>query len=112
MKQRRATSPRPPLSAAGIASYAGLLVYEVSVTGTLPEGKTTRAVTHFIVDSDNNIVGHVVLPDAAPKQNPVSMTVKVPNASRSLAIGTFEEGGFHPTSYLRVGTDNRGPRGA
>jgi hypothetical protein len=113
MNQTRATWARPPLTAVGVASYAGLLAYEVSVTGTLPQGETTRDVTYFIVDSTNTVVGHVVLPDAAPKFNSISMTVKVPNASTSLAIGTFEADGFHPTTFLRVDTgNNRGPRGA
>ena len=111
------TSPetRSPLTVAGMESYKGLLAaYDINVTGTLPKGNTTRTVTHFIKDMANDsIVGHVILPDAAQQSNSVSMTVKVPNASTSLAIGTFEDDGFHPTTFLSVGTPtNRGPRGA
>ena len=114
MTRKNLPEARSPLTPAGIANYMGLLsVHDISVTGTLPKGNTTRTVTHFITDMANNsIVGHVILPDAAQENNSVSMTVKVPNASTSLAIGTFESDGFHPTTFLSVGTPtNRGARG-
>jgi hypothetical protein len=30
------------------------------------------------------------------------MTLKVPNARKSYAIGTFDKDGFHPSSFLSV----------
>jgi hypothetical protein len=104
MNKKTTTTARPPLTAAGIASYGGLLApYDIAVTGTLPKGKTTRSVTYFITDrTSNTIVGQVVLPDAVQQNNSVSMTLKVPNASTSYAIGTFDSDGFHASSFLSV----------
>jgi hypothetical protein len=98
------TRARSPLTEAGIASYVGVLAaYEITITGTLPEGKTTATVTYFIADmATNTIVGTVALPDAVERKTSVSMTVKVPKPSASLAIGTFEDGVFHPSSFLSV----------
>ena len=75
----------------------------VVVTGALPNGDTTRTVTYFIVDTaSKSIVGTVALPDAVKRKTSVSLTLKVPNASASLAIGTFDEDGFHPSNFLSV----------
>jgi len=77
---------------------------EVVVTGRLPIGETTSTVTHFIIDSaDNTIVGQVALPDAVNKSLAVSLTVKVPSASRTYSIGVFDsDGRFRPSSFLSV----------
>ena len=78
-------------------------VPEVTVTGTLPMGDTTGIVTYFVIDTTtNSVVGQVVLPNAVKKKTSVSMTVKVPNASASYQIGTFDEDGFHASSFLSV----------
>lgn len=84
--------------------YAGSLVAEVMVTGLLPIGETIGPVTYFIVDTDQKcIVGQVVLPNALKKATPVSMAVKVPNATAPLAIGTFDaDGNFQASSFLTV----------
>jgi hypothetical protein len=86
--------------------YAGDLVAEVMVTGTLPIGDTVGPVTYFIVDMDQKaIVGQVVLPNALKQATPVSMRVKVPNGTAPLAIGTFvANGNFEPASFLTIGT--------
>jgi hypothetical protein len=86
--------------------YAGDLVAEVMVTGTLPIGDTVGPVTYFIVDMDQKaIVGQVVLPNALKQATPVSMRVKVPNGTARLAIGTFvANGNFEPASFLTIGT--------
>ena len=69
----------------------------------LPEGKTTANVTYFITDTAiNTIVGTVALPDAVEQKTSVSLTVKVPKPSASFAIGTFEDGVFHASSFLSV----------
>jgi hypothetical protein len=97
-----------------MATYAGLLAaYEITITGTLPKGDTTRTDTYFITDS-NTIVGQVVLPDAVKKYNSVLVTLKVPNASRSYAIGTIDDDGFHASTFLSVRnpTGNQRPSGA
>ena len=95
---------QPPLTEVGMGIYAGILIAEVMVTGTLPVGNMAGPVTHYIVDTDHKaIVGQVVLPNAMPKATPVSMAVKVPNAMASLAIGTFDAAGnFQRSSILSV----------
>jgi hypothetical protein len=95
----------PPLTAAGIASYAGLLpASEITIVGTLPNGNTTGTVTYFVIDTaKNSIVSQVVLPDAAKQNNSVSLILKVPTAAASFAVGTFDsDGNFRPASFLRV----------
>ena len=84
--------------------YAGILVAEVMVTGTVPVGDMAGPVTYYIVDTDKKaIVGQVMLPKAMPQATPVSMAVKVPNAMAPLAIGTFDAAGnFQPASNLSV----------
>jgi hypothetical protein len=93
-----------PLTAAGMASFAGLLIaYDITITGTLPNGNTTGTVTYFVIDtSTKTIVGQVVLPDAVKQNNSVSLTLKVPKASASYAIGSFDNDGFQASSFLRV----------
>ena len=87
----------------------------ITVTGTLPIGDTTGNVAYFIIDTTTNaVVGQVVLPNAVKKKTSVSVTVKVPNASASYQIGTFDEDGFHASSFLSVRnpTSNQRPPGA
>jgi hypothetical protein len=93
-----------PLTEAGVASFPGVLAsYEITVIGTLPEGKTTANVTYFVADmATNTIVGTVSLPDAVERKTAVSLTLKVPKSSPSFAIGTFEDGVFRVTSFLSV----------
>ena len=58
--------------------------------GTLPGN-----VTHFVIDTTaNSVVGHVILPNAVKEETSVSVAVKVPNASASYQIGTFDERRF------------------
>ena len=104
MSKTAATRARSPLTEAGIASYSGVLAaYEITVTGTLPEGKTTANITYLIADTvTNTVVGTVTLPDCVEPKTAVSMTLKVANPSASFAIGTFEDGAFHPSSLLSV----------
>lgn len=104
---------RPPLTEVGMGLYAGILIAEVMVTGTLPVGNMAGPVTYYIVDTDQkSIVGQVVLPNAMPQPTPVSMAVKVPNATAALAIGTFDDGGaFLPSTILTVAAPAK-PAGA
>jgi hypothetical protein len=88
---------------------------EITVTGTLPTGDTTGNVTYFVIDTTTNtVVGQVILPNAVKKNTAVSLTVKVPSASASYQIGTFDEDGFHSSSFLSVRnpTSNQRPPGA
>jgi hypothetical protein len=77
---------------------------EITITGTLPKGNTTRNVTYYLVDaSRNTIVNQVVLPDAVDQNNLVSLAVTVPSATASYAIGTFDDGGrFLASTFLSV----------
>ena len=95
------------------SSFAGAA--EVTVTGTLPIGDTTGNVTYFVIDTTtNSVVGHVVLPNAVKRKLQFQLPVKVPNASASYQIGTFDEDGFHASSFLSVRnpTSNQRPPGA
>ncbi|WP_322418096.1 DUF4347 domain-containing protein [Mesorhizobium huakuii] len=104
---------RPPLTEVGMGIYAGILVAEVMVTGTVPVGAMGGPVTYYIVDTDQkSIVGQVMLPSAMPQATPVSMAVKVPNGTAPLAIGTFDAtGNFQPSDILRVNAPAK-PTGA
>jgi len=84
---------------------AGFAVMEVTIRGVLPIGDTTENVTYFILDTARSaIVGQVNLPKAVKRSLAVALTVKVPSAAGSLAIGTFEGGNFQVASFLRVET--------
>jgi hypothetical protein len=117
---RLATRPgltaRPPLTDAGVSAYAGVLAaFEITITGTLPSGDSTGIVTYFIIETTKRtIVGHIMLPDAARQNNSVAITVKVPTANASYAVGTFESGGnFQASSFLSVSSPGgHQPRGA
>lgn len=100
----------PPITAAGIAIYTGLLsagVYEILVTGTLPKGETRENVTYFIVDRETKtIVSQVVLPDASSQFSGVEMRLKVARLSSAYDIGTFSANGeFKPIVFLSVRDD-------
>ena len=85
---------------------AGFAVMEVAVRGVLPIGDTTENVTYFILDTAKSaIVGQVILPAGVKRSLAVALTVKVPAAAGSFAIGTFDDGGnFQVSSFLRVET--------
>ena len=111
MSKTAAARARSPLTEAGMTSYVGVLAaHEITITGTLPEGKTTANLTYFIADTaTNTIVGTVALPDAVERKTSVSLTLKVPKPSASFAIGTFTDGVFHPSSFLSVRSGAVGP---
>lgn len=75
MSKMAPTQARSPLTKAGIASYLGILAaYEITIVGTLPEGKTTANVTYFVADTaTNTVVGTVALPDAVERKTAVSL---------------------------------------
>ncbi|TPN80420.1 DUF4347 domain-containing protein [Mesorhizobium sp. CU2] len=95
---------QPPLTEVGMGIYAAVLAVEVSIVGTVPAGADPSPVTYTIVDNDKKaIVGQVVLPNALKQATPVAMTVKVPDASGALEIGTFDAAGaFQPATNLTV----------
>lgn len=104
MSKTAATRARSPLTKAGIARYLGVFAaYEINITGTLPQGKTTENVTYFIADTaTNTLVGTVLLPDAVERKTSVSLILKVAKPSASFAIGTFKDGVFHRSQFLSV----------
>ncbi|MBZ9668701.1 hypothetical protein [Mesorhizobium sp. ES1-3] len=84
----------------------GFAVMEVAVRGVLPIGDSTENVPYLILDTAKSaIVGQVILPKAVKRSLAVAITIKVPAAAGSLAIGTFDDGGnFQVASFLRVET--------
>jgi hypothetical protein len=110
MSKMAATRARSPLTEAGIASYSGVLAaHEVTITGILPEAKTTTNVTYFVADmTTNTIVGAVSLPDSVERKTSVSLTLRVSKPSASFAIGTFKDGAFHASSFLSVHNSSSG----
>lgn len=109
-----ATAAQPPLTAAGMVSYTGVLAaFDIIVMGTLPNGPTTGIVTYFIIDkTTGTIVGEIKLPDAAKQGNSVSRIIRVPIAADAYAIGIFIDGGdFQESSFLSV-RRAPGPTGA
>jgi hypothetical protein len=107
------SATQPPLTAAGMVSYAGVLVAsEITVTGTLPVGNTTGTVNYFIIDAaTRTIVSQIILPDAATQFNSVAIVVKVPTASAAYAIVTFDSNGnFQASSFLSVSSPGGGQR--
>jgi len=112
MTKTTAKRGRSPLTEAGNASYLGVLAaYEITITGALPEGKTTANITYFIVDTiSKTLVGTVALPDAVEQKTAVSISLNVATPSASFAIGTFKDGAFHASGFLSV--RNPGQTGA
>ncbi|MGY2997359.1 hypothetical protein ACVWWD_006220 [Mesorhizobium sp. URHB0026] len=111
--QTKDAAVRPPLTEVGMGIYAGILVAEVMVTGMLPVGAMGGPVTYYILDTERKtIVGQVILPGAMPQATPVSMAVKVPNATARLAIGTYDpSGNFQASDILSVNAPAK-PTGA
>ena len=113
MSKMVATQARSPLTEAGRVNYLGVLSlsgYEIAISGTLPEGKTTANVTYFVADmATNTVVGTVALPDAVERKTAVSLILKVAKPSASFAIGTFKDGVFHASSFLSVRSGAVGP---
>ena len=112
----------PPITALGIARYAGLLAvggaHEIVVTGTLPQGETTQNVTYFIVDRNTKtIVSQVILPDASNRFNAVEMRLTIGRSSGAYDVGSFDSNGeFKPSGFLSVRSSlnpsqPRGPSG-
>ncbi|WP_192242641.1 hypothetical protein [Mesorhizobium silamurunense] len=96
-------------------SYATVsAAMDVTVRGVLPIGDATENITYFILDAAKNaIVGQVILPAAVKRSHAVAITVKVPSTAGSLAIGTFEDGNFRVSGFLRVEAPTVGrPSGA
>jgi len=91
-----------PTGATGQMSLS-TAAHEITVTGALPKGDTTGTVTYFIVNTANNtVVGQIVLPNATKNDMSVAVPVKVSSARASYAIGTFDDKGFTPSSFLSV----------
>lgn len=106
---------RPPITAAGIETYAGVLsaagIHEILVTGNLPRGETTRNVTYSVVDkSTKAILSQVILPEMSDRLHAVRMLLKVQRSSSGYEIGTFQSNGeFKPAEFLAVRSDLETP---
>jgi hypothetical protein len=94
-------SLEPPLTAAGVGAYAGVLAaIEITVSGRIPEvstaGSTTGSTTYFVVDKDKNaIVGNITLPNTPKPHSAFRIAVRVPSGSESFDVGVFDDaGGF------------------
>ncbi|MGY3698534.1 hypothetical protein ACVIGA_008614 [Bradyrhizobium sp. USDA 3240] len=98
----------PPITAAGVAQYTGLLSAgisnEITVTGSLPRGATTQNVTYFVVDrATKTIVSQVILPDASNRFDAVEMRMKVGRYASAYDVGTFDANGeFTVCPFLSV----------
>jgi hypothetical protein len=111
-----ATAPRSPLTAKGMAKYAGILsineIDEIVVSGALPRGNTTENVVYFIIGKPNRaIISQDVLPNASHQFNSVEMPLKVARAATGNEIGTFAPNGdFKPSEFLSVNSASNDQR--
>ena len=89
--------PHPPLTAAGVGAYAGVLAaIEITVSGRVPEVSTAGSTTYFVVDKDKSaIVGSITLPNTPKPHSAFRIAVRVPSASERFDVGVFDDaGGF------------------
>jgi hypothetical protein len=91
--------PQPPLTAAGVGAYGGVLAtIEITVSGRIPEvstpGSTTGSTTYFVVDKDKSaIVGNITLPNTPKPHSAFRIAVRVPSPSGSFDVGVFNAAG-------------------
>jgi hypothetical protein len=106
--------PEPPLTKAGVAAYAGVLAaYEITVSGPVPEGSTTGAVTYFVIDKvTSNVLGHIVLPNASTQVHGFSIILKVAALADAYDVGVFGADGRFVSSGFAVEAPPRGAVGA
>jgi hypothetical protein len=91
----KGASLEPPLTAAGVGAYAGVLAaIEITVSGRIPEVFTSGSSTYFVVDKDKSaIVGSITLPNTARPTGTFRISVKVPSGSESFDVGVFDAAG-------------------
>ena len=98
-----ARSFEPPLTPAAIESWAHVLMPEITVSGSIPQGPTTRSVTYFVVDTARNaIAGNLTLPDAADFARSFQMNVRVVELSENYDVGTFADDGEFVSAGFKV----------
>ena len=94
---------RSPLNAAGLAQYGGVLAGEITISGKVESGPTTRNITYFVLDrSRDAVVGNITLPDAATFANAFRLNVSVPDAWGSLDVGLFDDTGKFASAGFQV----------
>lgn len=104
--------PEPPLTKAGVAAYAGVLAYQLTVSGNIPEGPTTSTVTYFVMDREKNaVVGNILLPNASESIRRFRLLVSVPRFSDSFDVGVFDTGGAFVSAGFTIEAP-QAPRGA
>jgi hypothetical protein len=93
--------PHPPMTAAGVEAYAGVLAaIEITISGRIPEVPTAGSTTYFVVDKDNSaIVGNITLPNSAKPSNAFRIAVKVPSTSKNFDVGVFGDGRFVSSGF-------------
>jgi hypothetical protein len=98
-----AFTARQPLSADGQARYASVFAVEITISGQIKNGPTTRNVTYFVLDkSSNAVVGNITLPDASTFANAFRLQVAVPRLSEIFGVGTFDETGNFVSAGFQI----------
>ena len=86
--------------------------FQLTVSGRIPNGPTTGAITYFVVDkSKRAIVGNITLPNAAMQNNAFRITVEVASLSDDYDVGMFDGAGGFVSAGFKVEVPEP-PRGA
>jgi hypothetical protein len=97
----------PPIKRTGLTKYKGVLAadtHQVLLTGTLPQGETTRTLAYSIIEYDTKaIAAEVKLHDASTSLTHVRMLITVKHVCDAYQVGTFgQNGDFKPVEFLSV----------
>ena len=86
--------------------------FQLTISGRIPDGPTTGAITYFVVDkSKRAVVGSITLPNAAKQNNAFRMIVEVASLSDGYDVGVFDgTGGFTSAGFTVEAPE--APRGA
>jgi hypothetical protein len=99
----RTLTARQPLSPDGQARYAGVLAVQITISGEIQQGPTTRNVAYFVLDEARNaVVGNITLPDASTFAKSFRLQVTVPQLSESFAVGLFDEKGTFVSAGFQI----------
>jgi hypothetical protein len=87
-------------------------VPNITVSGTIAAGPTTRSITYFVVDRTRDaIIGNITLPNASTFANAFRLDVNIPNNSDSVDVGLFDDGGKFVSAGFTIEGGTR-PAGA
>ncbi len=94
---------RAPLTAVGVAGYGGVLAIEITISGSIPSGPTTRNITYFVLDTSRNaVVGNITLPDASTFAAAFRLNISVPQPSERFDVGHFDNAGTFVSAGFRI----------